>query len=217
MTQLIITCRRSGLAVRARALLGSLGLDFWCLRFVAHQQVPNNRLVGVNRPFEFLRPGAIQFKIGLKVVALIVFLDWVGKGPFAPDIGTRHFSAGVDHKRSNFVNRLGTLIFTSVITENPDQFVLSQRSTVFFQLARNRFSLPRGCNALAPIFVAVRCNSKPAGTNLPSGSLRIETRNGKARGEFRYFGAEFRQLRITGMNLERFKNVACHLFHIRNV
>lgn len=125
------------MAARTQALLSSLcfGHGFG---FISNQQVSNDGLVGAESSLEFLRSWAVQFKVGLEVETLVVFLNRVSKRPLAPGLGARNFTTDTGHKRSNFLDRLGALLFASITTENPDQFVLSQRFTVFFYLARNR-------------------------------------------------------------------------------
>jgi len=80
----------------------------------------NNRLVGTDRSLELLCLRDVQLKVGLEIVSLVVFLDRVGKGPFTPDIRARHLATGISHKRNDFLDGLGTLLFASIVTENPD-------------------------------------------------------------------------------------------------
>jgi len=47
-------------------------------------------------------------------------LDRIGKGPFTPDIRARHLATGISHKQNDFIDGLGTLLFASIVTENPD-------------------------------------------------------------------------------------------------
>ena len=111
-----------------------LGFVFYNDRFnlVSNQKVSNNRLVGINCSFELLSLRAIDFEVGLKVVALSVLLNRVGECSLAPNICARYFAADTGYQRSDFLYGLGTLLFVSITTENPNSFVLSQRSTVFF-------------------------------------------------------------------------------------